>query len=233
VPVAPGRQSRADKPALSREAIVEAALRIIDAEGVDAVSMRRVAQEFETGAASLYAYVTSKDQLLDLVLDGVMGQIAAAVPADGARYENWQEWLKESARAVRDVLTGHRDVAKVFLGRIPFGPNGLIVIEHQLAMLRAGGVPDRVAAFAGDLLSQYIVSTAIEEDMWRSRFPNATPQDIVAQMGEIRDYLTGLPVDFFPNVVAMAGPMMAGDSHADRFEMGLDIIVRGLASLPE
>lgn len=227
---AKGRGARAEKPALSREAIVDAALRIIDTEGFDAVSMRRVAQEFGTGAASLYAYVANKDELLDLVVDAVMGQIADRLPETGGGLD-WQEQLKEFTRRGTEVLRSHRDVAKALLGRIPFGPNGLRAVEAQLAILRAGGVPDRVAAFVGDLLGTYIVSSVIEDDMWRSRFPGATEEDVARQLGGIRGYLESLPSDRFPNVVELAGDLMAnGTDELDRFELGLEIIVRGIAS---
>ena len=228
-----GRGARAEKPALSREAIVEAALRIVDAEGIDAVSMRRVAQEFGTGAASLYAYVSNKDELFDLLVDVVMAQIADQLPEPGAGAD-WQEQLKEMTRRGTEVLRSHRDVAKAFLGRIPFGPNGLRTVEAQLGILRSGGVPDQVAAFVGDLIGTYMVSSVIEDDMWRSRFPGASEQDVVRQMGEIRAYLESLPPARFPNVVALAGNLMAGEGDGvDRFELGLEIIVRGIASFVE
>jgi AcrR family transcriptional regulator len=226
-----GRASRADKPQLSREAIVEAAVRIVDAEGLDAVSMRRVAQEFDTGAASLYAYVSNKDELFDLIVDWVMGEVAERWPDTVPTAENWRELVLSSIRLSKEVLTSHRDLAKAFLGRIPFGPNGLRLVEAQLAMLRAGGVPDQVAAFAGDLIGQYLVSNAIEEDMWRSRFPDVTAQDVADRMQEIREYLRTLPPDRFPNVVELAGPMMNQEADGfDRFELGLEVLMRGIAS---
>jgi len=230
---AKGRGARAEKPALSREAIVEAALRIVDAEGIDAVSMRRVAQEFGTGAASLYAYVANKDELFDLLVDAVMAQIADELPEPGAGMD-WQEHLKEMTRRGTEVLRSHRDVAKAFLGRIPFGPNGLRAVEAQLGILRSGGVPDQVAAFVGDLIGTYMVSSVIEDDMWRSRFPGASEADVIRQMGEVRAYLESLPPARFPNVVALAGNLMAGEwDGVDRFELGLEIIVRGIASFVE
>src|SRR5580700_8218103 len=90
------RPARAEaKPALSRRAIVDAALRIIDTEGLDAVSMRRIAQDLGTGAASLYAHVADKEELLDLVVDQIMGEMVAVhgalAPADT---RDWQEQIK-------------------------------------------------------------------------------------------------------------------------------------------
>jgi TetR/AcrR family tetracycline transcriptional repressor len=229
-----GRAGRADKPQLSREAIVAAAIQIIDAEGLDAVSMRRVAQEFGTGAASLYAYVANKDELLDLIVDWVMGEVADHWPGTEPTRANWLDLALDSMRLTRQVLIAHRDLAKAFLGRIPFGPNGLRAVETQLAILRAGGVSDQIAAFAGDLLGQYLENTAIEEDMWRSRYPDMEAPDIAEKMNEIRDYLRSLPKDRFPNVVELAGPMMNQEADGlDRFELGLEVIMRGIASFAQ
>lgn len=227
-----GRAGRAaDKPQLSREAIVAAAIRIVDAEGLDAVSMRRVAQEFGTGAASLYAYVAGKDELLDLLVDWVMGEVVHRWRGPEPTAENWRELLKDSVRVSRDVLVEHRDLAKAFIGRIPFGPNGLHAVELQLAILRAGGVPDQIAAYAGDLLGRYLVAEAIEEHMWRSRFPGRNDEEVGMAMGEISDYLRALPVERFPNLVELAGPMMNQENSGfDRFELGLEVLLRGIAS---
>jgi AcrR family transcriptional regulator len=226
-----GRAGRADKPQLSREAIVEAAIRIVDAEGLDAVSMRRVAQEFGTGAASLYAYVANKEELLDLLVDWVMGEVVDRWPAAVPTPDNWLGLCRQTLRLTREVLASHRDLAKAFMGRIPFGPNGIRVIEAQLAILRAGGVPDPIAAFAGDLLGQFLVVHAIEEDMWRTRFPDADEAGVGKQMQQISDYLANLPKDRFPNVTALAGLMMSREIDGfDRFDLGIEVVMRGLAS---
>lgn len=225
-----GRAGRADKPQLGREAIIAAALRIVDSEGLDAVSMRRVAQEFGTGAASLYAYVANKDELLDLLFDHVMGEIADRWPGTVPTAENWRELAKESVRLAVRVLGGHRDVARAFQGRIPFGPNGLRTVEIQLAIMRAGGVPDQINAFAGDLMGQFIVSTVVENESWRARYPEAEPSKIVEQMGEIGDYLAALPTDRFPNIAALSGSLINLDPDFDRFELGLEVLLRGIAA---
>ncbi|HEX4788604.1 MAG TPA: TetR/AcrR family transcriptional regulator [Actinospica sp.] len=226
------RAARADRPALSREAIVDAAMRIIDEEGYDAVSMRRVAQEFGTGAASLYAYVANKDELMDLLLDRVMAETMITDPTPAPDVDRWLEQLKEMVRRNFRVLTSHRDIAKAFLGRIPFGPNGLLNVEGMLTLLRAHGLPDHIAAFAGDLIGQYIVGAAIEDQMWRERYPDASPERVAEAMTEVGDYLERLPREQFPNLTAIARLMVGepGPDGLDRFELGLDILVRGIAT---
>ena len=230
-----GRRPRPDnKPALSREAVVDATMRIIDEEGYDAVSMRRVAQEFGTGAASLYAYVANKDELMDLVLDQVMGESRIPDTEPSADIEEWIEQLKDLIRHSYRVLTSHRDVAKAFLGRIPFGPNGLRNIEDMLNLLRAHGLPDFIAAFVGDLLGQFMVSSAIEDYMWQERYPDSTDEEKAQTMGQVGDYLAALPKEQFPNLTSMASLMVGAEGPdagpVDRFELGLDILMRGIAT---
>jgi AcrR family transcriptional regulator len=228
------RAGRADKPVLSRDAIIEAALRIVDDEGLDAVSMRRVAQEFGTGAASLYAYVASKDELLDLLLDRVMGEAPVSTAEPDPDVERWIEQLKQMLRDNYRVITSHRDLAKAFMGRIPFGPNGLRNVEGMLRLLRAHGLPDYIAAFAGDLVGQYLVGAAVEEYMWRERYPDATEDEVAAAMDEVAGYLEDLPKDRYPNLTEMARLMTGAPNSdsplADRFELGLDILLRGLTA---
>jgi TetR/AcrR family transcriptional regulator, tetracycline repressor protein len=261
------------KPALTRQAIVDAALRIVDTEGLDAVSMRRIAQDLGTGAASLYAHVTDKEELIDLVVDQIMGEMtqlyplasgaqtvgggggagtgtaagtgtggenggenggaaatdgAPAVPVDPAE---WQEQLKMMARTCLKVLIAHGDVARAFVGRIPFGPNGLVAIESQLELLRSAGMPDHMAAFAGDLLGQFVTGFAADEVGWRGRFPNNTDEEKIEHLTRLREYLGALPAERFPNVIAMAGTLLSGENEGlSRFELGLEVLIRGLGS---
>jgi hypothetical protein len=95
-------------------------------------------------------------------------------------------------------------------------------MERMLATLRAAGIPDQVAVFIGDLGSLYVAAYAHEQDVT----PVAEPSDFAAQA---EAWLKSLPEDQFPNTVAVAGLMVAG-SGTDRFEWGLDVLIRGLAS---
>lgn len=122
---------------LTREAIIEAALRVLDDEGLDSVSMRRVAEELGTGAGSPYWHVGNKEELLELLLDRVSSELELPEPQP----DRWQEQLKEVARDMRTLMKRHRGVARISLGRIPIGPNLVRVVEWLLRLLRAAGVP--------------------------------------------------------------------------------------------
>ncbi|HWA65629.1 MAG TPA: TetR/AcrR family transcriptional regulator [Mycobacteriales bacterium] len=212
---------------LSREAIVAAALRVIDDEGVDAVTMRRIGQELGTGGASLYAHIAGKDELLDLVFDEVAGEIPV-IEADPKR---WQEQLKEHLRAWYAVLLSHRDLARVGLGRVPTGPNSVVGMECMLSIMRAGKLDDAVIGYGADLLAAYVTSSAYEGSIWRSGVA-ATPEEGEAYHRELEAYLRSLPADRFPTIVSLVPALMGdvGDDADARFEFGLDVLVRGLVA---
>jgi AcrR family transcriptional regulator len=218
---APARGA-ARRPPITREAIVEEALALIDRDGVDALSMRRLAEELGTGPASLYWHVGNKDELLDLVFDRVVGEFEIPGP-DPAR---WREQTKDLARQMRAVLLRHRDLVRISLGRFPMGPNGLRLTEGMLAVMRASGLPDRTILPACYLLTIVVNAFALE-DANTLRAPggeDADPEEIVRMMS---GYFASLPADRFPNLTAVADDFFAG-SMDDRFELLLDVFVGGL-----
>lgn len=203
---------------------METALRVLDRDGLDKMSMRRVADELGTGAASLYWHVGGKDELLDLVFDRVIGEIRMPSPDPG----RWREQVKDVARETRQVIKRHRDIYKVSLGRYPIGPNALLFAEGMLAILRAGGVPDRTSAYATHLLTIYVGAVALEEGA-EAQAPGGKEVPLAEMMGMIRGYFESLPAERFPNIVALAGDLTEGDSD-EEFELGLDLFVGGLAA---
>src|SRR5689334_6242464 len=132
-----------DKKPLTRELIVDAALALLERDGLQGLSMRRLAQELGSGAASLYWHVGDKEQLLALMLDRIVGEMEVVEPDP----DNWQETVKEMLRAMRRHLTKRRDAAALSLGRVPAGPSSLPVMERSLAILKAAGLPARVISY--------------------------------------------------------------------------------------
>jgi AcrR family transcriptional regulator len=227
IPEPPWKAAPRQRPArapLTREGIVDAALRVLEREGADGLSMRRVAEELGTGPASLYWHVASKEELINLLVDRVASEIEVP-PPDPTR---WQEQLKEWALQARQVFKRYPGVAGLTLGRVPVGPNLVRWTEWLLALLRGAGVPDRIAAYAGDLGGLYLGASSYEETL---PFPSPTgenlPPDQILAM--FRGYYESLPVDQFPNVHATLDELFSGGPD-ERFELGLDVIIRGLAS---
>jgi AcrR family transcriptional regulator len=226
------RQAAAEpaRPRLNREAIVDAALELLDADGLEGVSMRRVAQRLETGPASLYQHVGNKDELLELVLDRVSADVE--IPAPGVGSDGWQEPLKELLRRTRKVLGAHQDLAYVMLGCVPTGPNALDGAEGMLRILREGGIPPRLAAHAVDSLALFVTSVTYEDALRRRLI--GTADDAKEYVERVREYFHALPEDRFPTLVAMADTLTAFDGDEDAgFEFSLDVQIRGIAALAE
>lgn len=222
----PKKAARQRRP-LSQELIVDTAMRILDAEGFDALSMRRVAVDLRTGPASLYAHVANKDELLELMIDRIVGEMD--IPA--ADPDRWQEQIVESALAAHRVWTRHPGIARAALANIPVGPNSLCYSEAILAILRAGGVPDRQAGWFIDRLSLYVLADAFEESLHRERGRD-TEEDAREYYEQIRAYFESLPPDRFPVITSMV-PALLGGGGDERLKYGLELMVRGLASYVE
>ncbi|HEY1920940.1 MAG TPA: TetR/AcrR family transcriptional regulator [Streptosporangiaceae bacterium] len=129
----------------TRAEITAAALALADAEGLDAVSMRRVAAELGTGAASLYRYVETRDDLLDLMTDAVGSEYVLPEP-DG----DWLAGLVAVAEQSRAILRRHPWLTGLAITRPVLGPNGVALLEHVLAVLAGhpADLPTKLEAFA-------------------------------------------------------------------------------------
>ena len=211
------------KPRFSRELIAEIAIRIADREGFDALSMRRLAEELGTGAASLYWHVGSKDGLLDLVLDEIIGEQEVPDPEP----DRWAEQLKEVAHDLRRTILRHRDVVRLSIGRIPMGPNALRFSERMLAVLREGGVPDELAVLGHHLLFSVVNGFTMDETGEPAEDLAGLTMAEGAKMA--RDYIAALPADRFPNMVAVADSYAISDADR-RFSLLIDLYVDGLAA---
>jgi len=217
----PDRPARKRREPISRDAIVKAAVALLDREGLDALSMRRLGDELGVGAASLYWHVGSKDGLLDLVLDEIIGEQQVPDPEP----ERWQEQLKEVARAQRRTSLRHPYVVRVSIGRIPMGPNALRYSERVLAILRAAGLPPRLAV-QGYLL---LIATVNGFTMDETGVGDASTPITDPDAGDMaRDYIASLPAGLFPNMTGLADEFAFADPD-ERFELLVDIFVDGLA----
>jgi AcrR family transcriptional regulator len=221
----PERGGRKRREPISRDAIVAAAIALLDREGLAALSMRRLGEELGAGAASLYWHVGSKDGLLDLVLDELIGEVEVPAP-DPA---HWQEQLKETAKSQRRVSLRHPYLVRVSIGRIPMGPNALRVTEGTLAVLRAGGLSPRLAVQGYLLLIDTVNGFTVDETgVEDAGAPHRDPDELQKVADMARDYIASLPAEQFPNMTELAGEFAFSDPD-ERFEILIDIFVDGLA----
>ncbi|HEY6771157.1 MAG TPA: TetR/AcrR family transcriptional regulator [Solirubrobacterales bacterium] len=226
----PERGGRRRRDPLTREAIVGTALQVLDRDGLAGFSMRRIADQLDTGAASLYWHVGSKDGLLDLVFDEVIGEQVADLPEPDP--ERWQEQLKEVARTMRATIRRHRDIVEISIGRVPMGPNALRYTEGVVAILRAGGVPDQLAVQSYLLLLSVVNGFTMDESGYEAETEAGTAPPLEEGAEMVGDYLSSLPADRFPNTIEVAAHFADSDQEG-RFELLLDLFVEGLAKRAE
>ncbi|HEX4063272.1 MAG TPA: TetR/AcrR family transcriptional regulator [Streptosporangiaceae bacterium] len=134
----PERPARGPKPAHSRDEIAAAAIKIADGEGLDAVTMRRVAAEIGCGTMTLYRYVPTKDGLFDLMIDATAGEEELVVRLPGTARRSGPDWragLRAIAQAGRATLLRHPWLVSLQSGRPSFGPNGLRNLELGFGMI--------------------------------------------------------------------------------------------------
>ncbi|MEU9991855.1 TetR/AcrR family transcriptional regulator [Streptomyces sp. NPDC007971] len=206
------RRERPAKPALTREGIVAAAVAILRAEGLRKVTMRRLAQELDTGPASLYVYVRNTDELHAAVLDELLGTVGPA-PEGGT----WRERLEQVLTAYTRMLLEHPSLARSALTARPSGPHYLNLIETLLALLDEGAVPRERAAWGVDLLLQHATATAAEHAGEES------PDDWQAVQRALRD----ASEDTHPHIAASAGALLSGAPEA-RLSWAFQALVTGI-----
>jgi len=220
------RRDRPAKPALSRDAIVTAALDIARTEGVDALTMRRVASALDTGPASLYVYVADRRELQELVFDAAIGTIQID-PIDAA---HWREQLKELARRMVKMMSeDFPGLAVLAMSHIPSGENAMRAVEAMLTLLKAGGASDEAAGYAADLLSLYVTAIAYEESLYRKLYSD--PEHEQREVSQLAERFAALDAERFPTMARIGAAMTRGDG-AERFELGLDVLINGLLATP-
>ncbi|HEU4675539.1 MAG TPA: TetR/AcrR family transcriptional regulator [Motilibacteraceae bacterium] len=211
------RRGRPAKPPLSRRSILEAALALIRERGVDAVSLRHVAERVETGPASLYAYFSSRDALLEQVLDAAYSQVEL-VAADAG---GWREALAGTIGNTIDTLVAYPGLGAVALGTIPTLPGALRLAEHELALMETGGISGDRAALAVDLIAQFAASTAVER---------TTRQDLSGgevERGKARAAYEDADSALFPRV-ARSAEALTGPGERARRDFAIEVIITGL-----
>jgi len=222
-PAAPRSRSTRDRPAkapLSATAIVDAALAICREEGLDAVTMRRVAAELDTGPASLYVYIRNREELLREMLDRVSGNVPLA-PIDPGR---WREQVHELVAGWLEAMRSHPGLASVAVGDPPSSERMMLGADHLLGLLIAGGVGPQDAAWACDILPLITTATAVESDVRQAR--GHTGEETVAR---IEETLHSLPADRFPHLARYGAELVSGDGDA-RFRFAIDVFLDGLVA---
>ncbi|MGF1425549.1 TetR/AcrR family transcriptional regulator [Kitasatospora sp. LaBMicrA B282] len=218
----PERTGRGPRPAHSRASIAEAAVALADAEGMAAVTMRRIAAELGAGTMSLYNYVPKKEQLLDLMLDAVCGEYRLPEqPSD-----DWRADLRLLAHQQLDILRRHPWVVTLIRTRPSLGPNSLLYTEFFLGVLRDAELTGSQKMEALAMLSGFICQFADWENATR-----AAAGSSAEWQRELVEYLTGVAMSGdYPQLAATLGAGSGPTDPAASFDRLLDKVITLLAT---
>ncbi|MGZ6267336.1 MAG: TetR/AcrR family transcriptional regulator [Candidatus Limnocylindrales bacterium] len=219
------------------EAIVAAAVAIIDAEGLEALTVRRLATELGVAPMTIYSYVRGKEEILDLVVDRVAADIELPpVEAD------WRERARELGHSLRAALLAHPDGARLISERPVTSPNAFRLFDAGLGIFRSAGFPDREAVAAYFAFGNYVMGCAAQDTTALRAMRR--PKEDHAQSPTPADVVLLLPAERYPNIHALApyiygeaGPSPdpptdgdASDPATARFEFGLESLLDGLGA---
>ncbi|MFI6844924.1 TetR/AcrR family transcriptional regulator [Kitasatospora sp. NBC_00085] len=220
------QQREPDQPALSRTAIVREAVAMLDADGVEALSMRKLGARLNAGATSLYRHVATKDELMELAVDEVFGEITIP-PADSP---DWRAAVTEAAESFRATTLRHRWLASVLgqAGLAYLGPNLMAYSERLASLFTVAGFPEPARAI--ETVLSYAIGMSTTEAAWLMT---------VARSGETE-------ADFIARLMPAAREAVADTKHLAhaydavmdvdpvalrnaKFTYGLDVVLDGLA----
>ncbi|MFD8483009.1 TetR/AcrR family transcriptional regulator C-terminal domain-containing protein [Kitasatospora sp. NPDC059673] len=217
---------------LSRELIVGAALELADADGLEGVSIRRVAAALEVGPMRLYGYVDTKDELLDLLADAVYAEIVPPAPAPGHPSQDWQSGLRLIATLTRRAALRHEWFPELLGGRPHLGPNALAALEARLSVLNTApnltGRPTELrraaAAFHAYLVGALRTELAQRHaDRSENRSEEQWRKAMSPYLGRVLD--AGRHPLLAEVIVGAEHPTPAAE-----FEAGLEIVLAGIAA---
>jgi AcrR family transcriptional regulator len=206
---------------LSKQRVVLEAVRLADREGVDGLSMRRLAGVLGAGTMSLYHYVANKEELLDALVDVVFEEIE--LPPEGT---DWQTAMRRRAVSARQVLARHPWAIGLMESRTSPGPANLRHHEAVTACLRKAGFSVVMATHANWLLDSYVYGFALQE----ASLPFDTADELADMTEDV--YLPQLPPEEFPYLNESAAVLVAaGYDPAEEFVFGLDLVLAALEPL--
>ena len=215
----PPDDGESGRRALTRERVVAEALTIIAAEGAQALSMRALAARLGVVPGALYRYVRGKEQLYDLILDVVLGEVDCQTDPAAP----WAARVTTLAGRLRTVLENHPGTAALLKTRDPLSPTSLDLAEAFLAPLLAAGLPGREAALAFRLVYDYTLGFALADPT----SPAEQRLHDTATREQLHAFFRALPASRFPALAANGVHAWDGDRD-QRFAAGLDTLLRGL-----
>lgn len=212
------RRGGAVKPPLSRDVVVDKALALLTTDGIDGMSLRKVAAALETGPASLYVYVKDLQELQALVLDHALARLRTGV----ARQKPWRVRLTAVLGAYMRLLMDNSGLAQLAMRTIAVGPNALRLVETLLEILDDAGVDEPTAAWAVDLFLLYVTAIAAEQSL---RSHEDDPVEMLASV------ISMVSEADHPRVHRARKALVSGDGK-ERFAWALSVLIEGILRAP-
>lgn len=205
------------RPPLTKGRVLQAAVDLADREGLGALTMRRLGAELGVEAMSLYKHIANKEEILDGIVELVIGEIE--IPREGA---NWREAMRRRAISARDVFSRHSWAVGLLGGRDSFGPNALRYLDAILGNLRSADFSIENAAHAFWLLDCYVYGQVIQE----TNLPFSTSREMTESGGSILEQIT---TNEYPHLAEIGEHATRTEYSFDgEFEFGLNLILDAL-----
>jgi AcrR family transcriptional regulator len=218
-PASSSAQQKPRKAPLTVDRITDAALEVVATEGYDALTMRRVAGALGTGPASLYVHVVNKADLDELIISRLCAQLVLPAPDPAT----WREQILDVCAQIRDQYLKYPGISHAALAMVSTNLDVLRVNEGMLAILLAGGIEPRTAAWAIDALSLYVAAYTLEISLVAQRQRHQDDSWVVDRDELVRRF-TALPADQFPQTRRYAAELTSGTGH-ERFDFTLSLII--------
>jgi AcrR family transcriptional regulator len=220
VAMRPETHEQARSP-LNRDKVLQEAVSLADENGIESLTMRKLAEEFGVVPMALYKHVANKEDMLDGMVDVVFGEID--LPSKGA---DWKTAMRDRANSVRQVISRHRWAIGLTESRRKPGPTNLRHHDAVIGCLRAAGFSTEMAIHAYSALDSYIYGFALQEQ----QLPFDSPQEVGTVAASM---LQEFPTDEYPHLAETIVQHInkAGWQYGDEFAFGLELILGGLERL--
>lgn len=211
-------EEAATRAPVNRDLAVERAVAVADGEGIEAVTMRRLARELGVEAASLYHHVSGKDEILDGLVDMVSAEIELPSGTDG-----WRPAIRQRAHNTRAVLRRHPWAVALMASRTTPGPATLRLLEAGIRHFREGGFSVEAAAHAISAVDSYVHGFVLQE----VNLPFRNESELAAMTGAIMDQF---PRADFPYLfeLTIEHVLQPGYNYGNEFDVGLEVVLDGI-----
>jgi AcrR family transcriptional regulator len=204
---------------LSRALVLEAALELVDLEGVESLTMRRLASRLGVEAMSLYGYVPNKDALLDGVVEQIMRDVEAL-----PRGDSWQDWVRAQLRSFRDALLRHPRAITLVATRPVMSETTLALVESVLVELQALGLSVEESNRLLWIFVGFVIGHALNQIAAMERTTGPRPAQLWVELQHV-------DLDRYPSAVAaFGGEQWTEEAERAEFELGVDLLLAGIAA---